>query len=297
MSAPPTAAGPRRWVSCADDYALDAGAVDGILALLERGRLTATSCLVDAPAWRAAAAQLPRGSADLGLHLNLTQAFGPSGATVWPLGRLIVQSTLRRLPAAALEAAVRRQLDAFEDALGRRPDYVDGHQHVHQFAQVRDVLVAELLRRYPGERPWLRSTRPPPRIRDRKARGIALLGDRPLRARARAAGLAMSAWLVGVYDFAAGSAAARTAYQQHFARWLAAGPDGAVFMCHPARHPASGDAIAAARKMEFDWLGSAAFEAARERAGIVLVRGSQLLLPSPPGPLPHAGEQRFGARI
>ncbi len=281
MSAAPHAAAARRWVSCADDYAQDRGTIDGILALLERGRLTATSCLVDAPAWPAAAVQLPRTGADIGLHLNLTQSFGPQDGAVWPLAQLIARSACGRLPLQRLAAAVRRQFDAFEDALGRRPDYVDGHQHVHQFSQVRDVLLDELLRRYPGDLPWLRSTRPPPRILDRKARGIALLGERRLRARARAAGVPLSAFLVGVYDFAAGSPAARAAYQHRFAAWLAAGPDGSVLMCHPARGANAGDPIAAARNMEFDWLAGAAFDAARERANIVLVRGTDLLRPGP----------------
>ena len=147
---PLAADGQRRWVACADDFAIDGGAIDGILALIAQGRLTATSCLVDAPAWPAAARQLPAAGApvDIGLHLNLTQAFARGAPAVWPLGELIVRSATGLLPRGVVRAAIRRQLDAFEDRLGRRPDYIDGHQYVHQFAGVRDSLIDELQRRY-----------------------------------------------------------------------------------------------------------------------------------------------------
>lgn len=278
-AAVPAATAARGWVSCADDFALDAGAIDGILDLLTRGRLTATSCLVDAPLWFAAARQLPaKGSgsdADIGLHLNLTQAFAPDAA-VWSLPELILRSATGLLPRATLQSAIRRQLDAFEQATGRRPDYIDGHQHVHQFSGVRQCLVAELQARYAGNLPWLRSTRPPAPVADRKARGIALLGDRPLRALARSAGIGVSDYLVGVYDFGAGSAPQRAAYVQRMKSWLQAGPHGSVFMCHPATHAPADDPIALARIMEYGYLGSEEFAAALREADIRLVTGTSL---------------------
>jgi predicted glycoside hydrolase/deacetylase ChbG (UPF0249 family) len=271
----------RRWLVCADDYAIDAGAVDGIAELIERGRVTATSALVDAPLWPAAAAAIagPAGGrrAALGLHLNLTQAFARRGtartaariAPTWPLGELILRCTARAISRSALRATIERQLDAFEDAVGRRPDYVDGHQHVHQFAVVREELVAALLRRYRDGLPWLRSTRPPAGVREFKARGIAALGERGLRRLARAAGIRSSAFLVGVYDFRPD----RAAYWQHLRHWLAVGPDATALMCHPSRQAGPGDPIAAARTMEHAALASEDFAAALADAGIELVAG------------------------
>ena len=282
-SAPPPP-GARRWVSCADDYAIDAGATSAILDLIAHGRVTATSALVDAPLWPAAAAQLREQSAgaaaDIGLHLNLTQAFAPGTPGVWPLGELIWRCATGRLQRAALESAIARQFDAFEQALGRAPDYIDGHQHVHQFGRVRDALIREIQRRYAAAPPWLRSTRPPPGVRDRKARGIAWLGDRGLRTRAAAAGLALSPWLVGVYDFRAANAADRAVYREHVSRWIDLGPDASVLMCHPSSRAEPGDPIGAARTMEYAHLGGTEFGAALHRAHITLVRGSALFAPS-----------------
>jgi predicted glycoside hydrolase/deacetylase ChbG (UPF0249 family) len=279
VSAPaaPAAAGVRRWVSCADDFAIDAGAIEAILELIAAGRVTATSVLADSPLWPEAARALgdaPR--ADIGLHLNLTQAFRPGTEGIWPLGELLWRSATGQLARPLLQAAIARQLDAFEAQRGRPPDYIDGHQHVHQFGTVREVLVGELQRRYPSHRPWIRSTRPPAGVGGRKARGIAWLGDRRLRARAAAGGLRTSGYLVGVYDFAAGSASDRAAYRATMARWLQCGPTGSVLMCHPAVRAEAADPIGAARVMEYGFLGGAEFGAALHRAGVELVPGSAL---------------------
>jgi predicted glycoside hydrolase/deacetylase ChbG (UPF0249 family) len=281
----PPGKGPRHWVCCADDFAIDAGTCEAILALIGRGRLTATSALVDAPLWPTAARPLAavaaHGAADIGLHLNLTQAFGSGNAGTWPLVELIWRCTTGRMPRATLETAIARQLDAFEAATGRGPDYVDGHQHVHQFGVVRDLLVEALQRRYPATRIWLRSTRPPAGVRDRKARGIALLGDRGLRMQAAGAGIATSAYLVGVYDFRAADAADRAVYREHLARWFDTGPQGSVLMCHPATRSTEGDPIGAARTMEYAYLEGTEFAAALHRAGITLTTGSALFTAAP----------------
>jgi YdjC-like protein len=71
----PTVRAARRWVVCADDFALDRGTIEGTLALIKMGRVTATSVLVDSPNWIAAAPELKAvaDKADVGLHLNLTE--------------------------------------------------------------------------------------------------------------------------------------------------------------------------------------------------------------------------------
>ncbi len=263
----------RRWIACADDYALDPGAVEAIDELLARGRLHATSVLSDAPLWPAAARQLAAAPADVGLHLNLTQSLRPRQASVWPLPALIARCWTGRLPVAPVREAIRRQLDAFEDGIGRAPDFVDGHQHVHQFPGVREPLLEELRARYPQARPWLRDTRPPPGLRDLKARGIGALGAAALVREALEGGFAVSAALVGVYGFDL----ERAALLLRLGEWIAAGGDRCVLMCHPATRAAAGDPIGAARRVEYELLASGAYEARMHAAGIALERGSVIL--------------------
>ncbi len=225
----------------------------GILALAGKGRLSGASALVDGPTFEAGAARFAASGLQLGLHLNFTESFGQPGPCL-PLRALIVSAYLRRLPVTALRASIERQLRRFEDLVGRAPDYVDGHQHVHQLPGVRDALI-EILGRYPRSRPWLRDTgRPRPaglplRLRA-KAAVIAALGARALARRARAQGLHTSGGFLGVYDFQGGA----PAYLAWMRRWLAACRDGDVLMCHPALGPDPLDALSAQRQAEFEVL-------------------------------------------
>ena len=283
-AAPSPGRKPRDWIACADDFAIDEGAVDGILQLIERGRITATSALVDSPLWPRAAERLraqvhgtpgkTAACADVGLHLNLTQALATSTAAVWPLGELVVRCAIGTMPRSLLQAAIEHQLDAFEDAMGQRPDYIDGHQHVHQFAVVREALVRALRRRYGSDLPWLRSTRAPAAVHDLKARLIAALGDQGLRKLACASHLHTNAYLVGVYNFRADAAA----YWRRLVQWVCDGPQATVLMTHPAVRASPDDALAAVRPMEFAALASADFGALLAKAGITLTTGSRLFV-------------------
>lgn len=272
----------RRWIICADDFGLDRGGIDATIALIERGRVTATSALTDSPLWPEAARALSAasGGAGIGLHLNLTEPLESRdpGGSHWPLPVLILRCWSGALALGVVRDAIHRQLDRFEDAIGRGPDFVDGHQHVHQFARVRDELVGCLAARYPGSLPWLRNTRPPARIRDLKAGVISRLGARRLCELAAARSIATNTAFVGVYGFEAEPAR----WLAHLGRWVAAGPDATVLMCHPSTRPRPQDPIGPARRMEAGLLGGGAFAALLTAAGIVATSGRSLP-PLPPG--------------
>ena len=244
---------------CADDYALHPLVDEAVVQLALAGRLSATSCMTTAPRWRAAAPQLVplRGRIQLGLHFNLTEGHG-GAYPAHRLGQVLAAAYLRRLSPMQLQDSWRAQLDAFEDALGSRPDYIDGHQHVHQLPGVREALLAELRRRYgDGSLPWVRSTVPAGKLwRDPKAAVIALLGGWTATRLLRRSGVAMNRGFGGVYGFDAPDAAA---YGAHMQAWLAQVQDGSLLMCHPAASVVPGDAIGAQRPVEFAYLMSEAF--------------------------------------
>ena len=248
----------RRITLCADDYALHPAIDDAVQQLAAQGRLSATSCMTTAPRWREAARALPalRPRLAVGLHFNLTDGHGLQAHT--GIGQVIRQAYTGRLSTATLQNAWRQQLDAFEDALGTPPDYVDGHQHVHQLPTVRAVMLDELQRRYgDGQRPWIRSTAPAGALRwQPKAAIIGLLGGHTLTRQLRTRSWPANQGFAGVYGFDAPTPAA---YGAHMAQWLAACRDGSVLMCHPASAAVDGDAIGQQRPVEFAYLQSAAF--------------------------------------
>jgi predicted glycoside hydrolase/deacetylase ChbG (UPF0249 family) len=267
-AAAPAPAPARRLCVCADDFGLSEGVQQAVLTLIEQGVVNATSCMVQRAGWRSGAEQLRRLSphaADIGLHLDLTRI--DESAREASLGALIARCYTGRADRQALAAQIDEQLDRFDQALGRAPDHVDGHRHVHQLPVVRELLLEALQRRYATQRPWLRSTRPgtrgsvPP-----KQRLIHALGGPALAREARQQGLPMSGALLGVYDFTGGE----DHYAQQLAGWLRDGDDGDVLMCHPATSRAPGDAVADARLWEFTALSRLAPRCATARGDVAL---------------------------
>lgn len=245
-------------IVCADDFGMNASIDAGMLTLAGAGRLSAISCLSLGPVFASGAAELLGLDIDVGLHLNFTEALGQPDEPIMSLKALIMRAYAGRLNTAWVEAAIIRQLDAFEAALGQAPDYVDGHQHVHQLPGIRERLLDVLQRRYGQRMPWLRHTAPGALrgigLGDTlKAQLIGALGARTLARQARCAGIRMNRRLLGVYDFQGGT----DRYGALLQDWLRNAADQDLLMCHPAR--SSWDqGMSLQRAAEFQvWIGPA----------------------------------------
>ena len=269
-------------ILCADDFAVHESASRGIAQLAQSGRISATSAMVLSPRWGQDVALLHdlRGRIDVGLHLDWTSDFAVAAGHGLSLNAAMRKALLGGFDVASARAVIERQLDAFEAHWHAPPDYVDGHQHVQQFAGIRDALLAVLACRYGGsgqQKPYLRLSRAPAGAADLKSWGIAAMGASALERRAAHAGFSCAPALSGIYDFAGDTA--------HYARlmdgWLKAAPAGSILMCHPALSAESGDVIGAARANELAYLSHADFPAALARARVQLVRGASVLAQAP----------------
>lgn len=265
----------------ADDYAYSDSIDDGILALIQQRRLTAASCLVLSPRWQQAAKRLDgeiHSLADIGLHLDFTE-YGETLRYRLPI--LIGRAVSRSLSKNAIRASIHMQLDRFEDATGMAPDYIDGHQHVHQLPLIRDELLDALQQRYSSKLPWIRIANPP--WQDGfKARVIGLLGASALADGARKIRIPHSKTLLGVYAFNLDA----EHYRKKLISWFdatrpEAGNGACVLMCHPAIKPVlaqdqTNDPIHAARLHEYQVLSSADFAELVKQYDIQLSRGDIL---------------------
>ena len=229
-------------ILCADDFGLAPGVDEAIVRLADAGRLSATSCMALMPGWRAAAPRLRELAArcDIGLHLTLTDhrplgrmpGLAPAGSLP-PVGRLLAAAYTCRLDRQEGAAELRRQWDAFTQAHGRLPDFVDGHQHVHLLPGVREAVLALLLECPPGARPWLRVCwEPPAHILGRhvaagKAMLLAAL-SLPLRRAVRRLGLAANDSFRGIHAFAPDGD-----FASMFPRFLQGKARRPLIMCHP----------------------------------------------------------------
>lgn len=286
----------RPLVVCVDDFGLHAGVNAAVLDLLALRRISATSCLVDGATWPEAAPALkaaayahgPTGErvADVGLHLNLTESLQAPAQAAWPvqpLGRLIRQAYSRRLDPQALQIEIARQWDRFVEVWGRVPDFVDGHQHVHQLPQVREALMRVMRSKLANTdlRPWVRCCRAPAwqpgadgTLQDAfKAWVIERLGANRLAQLVQRQGWRCSSHLLGVYPFDADAAG----YARRWQGWLQQVADpGDVLMCHPAKpggsDRAASDPIVASRAMEYQVLTSAAWAAWLQQANVQVRR-------------------------
>ena len=274
----PSALPLRRVILCADDFAVNASASRGIADLARKGRISVTSVMVLSPRWAQDVALLEgvRGRIDVGLHLDWTSEFAVAQGHGLTLGRAMLKAVLGGFDRRAARAVIDHQLDLFEAQWQAPPDYVDGHQHVQQFAGIREALVQALLERYgsqSGPRPYLRVSRAPKGKADIKAWVIAAMGAGALEKIAARTGVVCARDLLGIYDFTGDQAT----YQRSMTQWLAQAQTGSIIMCHPGMVAETGDEIGAARVWEHAYLSGDDFPTALAKAGVQLARGQEAL--------------------
>ncbi|WP_247997887.1 ChbG/HpnK family deacetylase [Brucella tritici] len=169
----------------ADDFGLGRRHDRVILSLLETGRLDGTSVMIGnamKPEDVYRLRELRAGGAQVGLHLNLTEAV-PGGGPVWRLSQLL-KPILDAQFLEQIKTSLTRQVDAFVVLFGSLPDYYDGHRHCHCFP-----AIAPLVTRLPyGDNAWVRMPLPATwagRWLNFRAGGAKVLVIMTLAARAR----------------------------------------------------------------------------------------------------------------
>jgi chitin disaccharide deacetylase len=263
----------RAVVLCADDYALSPGISRGILQLAEQGRLSAISCMTGALHWPDHAQWLRPliGKVDIGLHVTLVDEApltpmphtAPNGKLP-SIGALILRAYLGQVRLAEIEREVSAQFEAFEAALGRAPDHVDGHLHTHVLPGIRDVVLRLAQAHAPNA--WVRNVAEPwPRI---VQRGISV--PKTLLISALGRGLdapRMNDGFSGVYGLRGDEDL--PAYVERF---FGSTSKKHVVLCHPGDCVAEDVPIGAARTKEFSYLASDAFAEMLQRADVRLAR-------------------------
>jgi predicted glycoside hydrolase/deacetylase ChbG (UPF0249 family) len=271
------------WL-CADDYGISLSVSMAIRDLITMRRLNATSVMVLAPSFnRSEAASLnvlaAARRAAIGLHLTLTGKFKPMSKGFAPLNdgtfltmdEMLMCGMMRRLDRKALRAEIEAQINAFIAAFGRPPDYIDGHQHVHLFPQVRDELLAAMktLAPYAWVRQCGRITPLLKRFSDPKGLVLDVLSA-TFRRKAAAIGIKSNPAFAGTYDFFSEPAPDFAALFPAFLEGL---PAGGLVMCHPGFVDAELerlDPLTTQREREFAYFADDAFPDVLRRHGVAL---------------------------
>jgi predicted glycoside hydrolase/deacetylase ChbG (UPF0249 family) len=263
---------PRRVWLCADDYGLSPGVNRAIRGLIERGRLNATSVMVvgaaigrdEVKALSDAAAS--SGRCAIGLHATLTAPFHPltmhfkplNGGLFLPFPKLLRAGLLRRLDPEIIRAELAAQFAAFTEKFGRAPDFVDGHQHVQLFPQVRDAFLTAVKEAAP--KAWVRQGGRNQPLTQRLGTPKAWLLDilsAQFRRNASRAKVAFNPAFAGAYDFSK-----EPDFGQLMRRFLDGLPEGGLVMCHPGFVDdmlVSLDPLTDQREREYEFLAGDAF--------------------------------------
>ncbi|EPG38365.1 ChbG/HpnK family deacetylase [Acinetobacter colistiniresistens] len=240
---------------CADDFAMNPEISEAILLLIKKGVLHATSCMTQSEHWPIAAQQLKALTAhvEVGLHLNFTHAF-QAETVASPLPMLMLKAWTRQLDAQLIQRSLEQQWNNFITAMGKQPDFIDGHQHIHQFPIIRDVLINFLKQQnFQG---WVRNLQHPLTISHYtiKTRLLSALGATTLASQCKQKNIPQNQYFAGIYDFE------HEDYAGLNQQWLMRAQDNLLIMCHPATQAIDHqDPIAQARVREFQYLSSSQF--------------------------------------
>ena len=271
---------------CADDYGLNSEVNNAINSLVHNGRLNAVSCMAVGNAFTAtslleAVSEAPF-PVEIGLHLTLTE-YAPLSAMpklteedmLPQVERLLIKSHLKRINCAEVCVELERQFDAFESAFGRKPDFVDGHQHVQIFPGIRDEVVNLVVSRMGpagAGSGWVRCCDAPtsdlflsPNLRSM----LLAVMSRRQRARLARAGLRHNDRFYGVNTF--DPAQSFRTLMQGWLQRVARREDHTLIMCHPGMAGSDPtDPIAVRRPDEYSYLASEDFMDDLERFEVEL---------------------------
>jgi predicted glycoside hydrolase/deacetylase ChbG (UPF0249 family) len=272
----------RIWL-CADDYGISPSVNSAIRDLIARGRLNATSVMVSAPSFQQSEATslnaLNAGArrVAIGLHVTLTAPFKPLSAgfeltsadAFYSLPPTLVLALMHRFKQDQLAAEISAQVDAFVANFGRAPDFIDGHQHVQLFPQIRDAFLRVAKAKAPLA--WVRQCgRNVPlarRLADTKGLLLDVLSH-GFRVRAAQVAVRTNAAFAGTYDFSVDADFAKM-----FPGFLDGLPENSVVMCHPGHVDAELkrlDPLTTLREREYAYFAGDLFPSVLETHGVAL---------------------------
>lgn len=216
----------KKIILCADDYGQNIAISKGILELVQKKRISAVSCLVNYEDFGFYASQIKPfiDKIDIGLHFDL-------GNDARKLVSLIIKSKLHLLKRTEIEIEFNHQLNRFINLIGKQPDFIDGHQHIHQLSVICDAIFNVCEKRL-DERPYIRYVNfkklknlPTAKL---KALMIKAVTDLRFKPKLMELNIPYNKTFSGIYDFKNSDK-----YGLLFPKFLEQIRNNGIIMCHP----------------------------------------------------------------
>lgn len=256
---------------CADDFGITEKVDKAIIDLIIDKRVTDTSCMVLSENFKNSSKELKELSIEFGkgIHLTLTdftsltspKSISKNGKFL-PYKNLFFKILKRKISKDDISQEINSQLDYFEELMGSRPDFIDGHHHVHQLPSVRDITFEVLKKRYKNDLPCIRNTYEKKltilkrNISLAKTFLISLYGYN-LKKKAALNSFKTNNGFSGIYDFSNNSN-----YKQLFIKFLKFTENKHLLMVHPGESDENLeriDSVTSTRNLERDFLKSSEF--------------------------------------
>jgi len=249
----------QKLIICADDFGLRESVSGGILDLVSRRRIQATSCLVNAPHFSIAATALAglHQQVAIGLHFDLTEFPFASvyaqkkGIQPYAISRLLLKQLFHLIDKQFIASELAAQLNRFQNAFGFPPDFIDGHLHVHQLPTVLPCILSAA-KAFPNMSVRYVSTdlaHPSAKIKSWVLKAMLPLSAKRLL---RQQTINFAPHFAGLYNFNT-----TESYRSVFQFFLERIPEKTLIMCHPARaYPEEPDPW---RIAEYDYFSSDSF--------------------------------------
>jgi len=256
----------KKIIICADDYGQNTAVSKGILELVQNRRISAVSCLVNYEDFSFYADQIKPfiNDIDIGLHFDLTSTHN--------LVSLLIKSKLRLLRRTDIEVEFNHQLNRFIKIIGKTPDFIDGHQHIHQLPIICDAIFNICDKRIKDKKPYIRYVNykklcslPTAKIKNLV---IKLAADLNFEQKLIESNIPYNKSFTGIYDFKNSAK-----YPSLFPQFLAQIESNGILMCHPGMQSNDPeDPIAKHRYNEWKYFSSEQFLADCQKASISIGR-------------------------
>lgn len=217
----------KKIVLCADDYGQNLAISRGIIELIQKNRISAVSCLVNYEDFGFYADQIKPfiDKIDVGLHFDL-------GNSEHKLIALLIKSKLHLVKRTEIEIEFNQQLNRFISLVGKQPDFIDGHRHIHQFPVICDAIFNVCEKRL-DEKPYIRyvNYKSINDLPTAKFKSLLIKGCTDFRFEQKLIELNIpyNKSFSGIYGFNASDK-----YNLLFPKFLAHIEDNGIIMCHPS---------------------------------------------------------------
>ena len=151
----------------ADDFGITQKVNDVIIDLIIKKKISDTSCIVLTQNFKKNSKNLN----DLpvkfgkGIHLTLTDfksVTSPKSISfngkLPTFNQLLLKIHKGQVFENDIVNEINSQLDIFEEFVGSKPNFIDGHHHVHQLPIISNILLKLIKKRYNEDPPFIRNT-------------------------------------------------------------------------------------------------------------------------------------------